>query len=79
MENSRPSVRLFFFFSGEWGCMATVRSAMCVLSEPGPSGARPHLNKCFMERKRLCFRMDEVSGQLQLVSTAEKLCLDFSV
>lgn len=57
MEKSRPSVLfffLFFFFSWEWGCMATVRSAMCVLSGAGPSGARPHLNKCFMERKRRC-------------------------
>lgn len=43
--------------------------------EPGPWGARPRLNKCLMERKRLHFCMDEVSGQLQLVSTAEKLCL----
>lgn len=48
---------------------------MCVLSGAGPSGARPHLKKCFMERKRLCFHMDEVSGQLQLVSTTEKVCL----
>lgn len=52
--------------------MATVRSAMCVLSGAEPSGASPHLNKCFMERKRRGFRMNEVSGQLQLVSTAEK-------
>lgn len=58
----RPCV-LSFFFSGEWGCMATMRSAMCVLSGAGPSGARPHLNKCLMERKRLRFRMDEVSGR----------------
>ena len=55
MEKSRPSILFFlFFFSWEWGCMATVRSAMCVLSGAGPSDARPHLNKCFMERKRLC-------------------------
>lgn len=81
MEKSCPSVcpSFFFFFSGEWGCMATVRSAMCVLSGAGALGARPHLNKCFMERKRRCFRMDEVSGQLQLVSTAEKLCWGSSV
>lgn len=28
MEKSRPS----FFFCGEWGCMATAGSAMCVVS-----------------------------------------------
>lgn len=64
MEKSRPSVCPSCFSSslGNGGCMATVRSAMCVLSGAGPSGARPRLNKCFMERKQL--RMDEVSGRL---------------
>lgn len=86
MEKSRPSVRLsdrptVLFFSSlgngvawqQWG----QRCVSCL--EPGPRVLVHVHNKCFMERKRLCFRMDEVSGQLQLVSTAEKLCLGSSV
>lgn len=79
MENSRPSVRLSFFLLWGMGLHGNSEVSDVCLVGAGPSGARPHLNKCFMERKRRCFRMDEVSGQLQLVSTAEKLCLDFSV
>lgn len=53
--------------------MATVRSAMCILSGAGPSGGSSTSRQVFFTgRKRSGFYMDEASGLLQLVSTAEK-------
>lgn len=51
---------------------------MCVLSGAGLSGASPHPNKYFMERKLWALCMDDVS-ELPLVSTAEEVYLGSSV
>lgn len=68
MVQSELSFGLVFLLSGEQGCMATVRSAMCCL-------IWSHiLQQVFYgERKTRRFCRDEVSGWL--LSSAEKLFL----